>query len=338
MRQLRTTLGAVVFLAALPLYGQEPTPTEFGMNVAWKPQHTWLANPAAEPDVKVSEGVIAFTVREPGKGMKWRAEVPPFRPLEAGYFVVRYKAERVLGGADYFLWVFDGAKDGHQLVSREALRSDGQWHVLAIDVWAAGVTGTVTGFAIQVQAGERVPAVLTLGYIRHADEAPPDADRYPKEISAAMNWQQDFKAVADWQKQPSWLSNADAAATLKPDEGVVSMTVTAAGKGMKWSHRYPQPVDLAGARYVAIRYRARHVAPHGDYFVYAGGHQGAQTKSVNLMPLTAVNDDGAWHVCIAPMREPLKMSEMAIQCQAAGADAWAAIDYVRFSSRPPLVP
>jgi len=325
-------------VAALPLCGQEAMPIEFDRSEAWKPQPTWLANPATDPGVKAAEGVATFTIREPRLGMKWRAEIKPFRPLEAGYLVVRYKAESVLGGADYFLWAFDGSKDGHQVASRDALRSDGQWHVLAADVWAAGVTGTVTALALQVQAGEKVPAALSLDYIRHVEEPPPDADRYPKQTPAEMNWQQDLRAVADWQQQPSWLGNGDAAATLKLDDGVVTMAVPAAGKGMKWSHRYPQPVDLAGARYVAIRYRARHVAPHGDYFVYAGGKEGQQAKSVNLMPLTAVNADGAWHVYIGPIRETMKMSDMAIQCQAAATEAWAAIDYVRFSNRPLLVP
>jgi hypothetical protein len=194
--------------------------------------------------------------------------------------------------------MFDGVEGWHQVVPRDALRYDGQWHVLAVDVWATGVTGAIRGLAVQAQASDKVPAQLSLDFIRHADEAPPGADVYPRQVPAAL----------DWRAEPTWLANPDDQARLLEEAGALAMVVSTPGKGMKWSRAYGKPVDLTPARYVAVRYRARNVAPHGDYFVYAAGTgPDGKARNTNLVNLESILDDGAW------------------------------IDWVRFTSRPPLV-
>ncbi len=235
--------------------------------------------------------------------------------------------------------MFDAVPGGHQLLPFNAVRNDGQWHTIAIDLWASGVTGNVNALALQVQAGQQTPASLWIDYLRCQEEAPADAERYPKEPLKEMQWQENFNKADEWQKHLDWLDNPDPSATIVNEDSAVRMTVPTAGKGMKWSKRFVQPVDLRDARYVAIRYRAENIAPRGDYFVWIGSETGGMPQeSENLLPLSAVEDDGRWHVYVAPLRSRFKVAEMAIQAQADAAPGRAWIDSVQFTSRRPLVP
>jgi len=154
-----------------------------------------------------------------------------------------------------------------------------------------------------------------------------------------MSWQEDFKQAGEWRPHPDWLAHPDPQASIQSDDGALLMTGSAAGKGMKWSKQYPQSVDLQDARYAVIRYRARNIAPHGDYFVWIGSEAGGMPqRHQTLLPLSLVEDDGCWHVHIARLSEHFKMAEMAIQVQARTSPAQIWIDYVRFTSQKPLIP
>jgi len=161
---------------ASPLWAQAAPPNEFNGVGAWTPRQAWIANPAERPSLVAEAEAAHFSVAEPNRGMKWSADVKFFGPADSGFLVVRYRAEN-LGDADYFLWAIDGSKEGRCLVPRRAVRDDGQWHVLAVDLWAAGVTGRIRGLAIAVGASSKVPASLWLGPIRHVPEAPSGAER-----------------------------------------------------------------------------------------------------------------------------------------------------------------
>ena len=342
-RRARDIVGFAFFLLMVgapvsALWAQAAPPNEFGGVWAWTPRGAWVPNPAETPSLVAEADATHFSIAEPNRGMKWAADVKTFAPADSGFLVLRYRAEN-LGDADYFIWVFDGSKEGRRLVPRQAVRDDGQWHVLAVDLSAAGVTGRIRGLAVAVMASSKVPASLRLGPIRHVQEAPSGAERYPKEAPPAFEWAEDFHAPADWKPQPAWLANPDSGAGLAVEAGAAVMTVPAAGKGMKWSRAYKDRVALGDARYVAVRYRAQHLARQGDYFVWIGG-QGRDKASAQsvLMPLTEVEDDGAWHVYVAPLREQFDMAEMALQAQASAAVGRAWIDYVKFTNRRPLAP
>ena len=328
---------AITFLAACAS-AATTLPLEFDRVAGWEAKPGWLSNPADKPVLKAADGVAQFSIAEPGKAMKWRVGLKRFNAMESGYLVARYRAERVDPGAGYLLWVFDGTKGGHEIVPLRALRQDGQWHVLAVDLWAARVVGGVEALAVTVGAGRQAPASLWLDHIRFAEEMPAGADRYPTKVRKAVDWRLELRDAKVWERQPTWLGNPDQGAAIASADGAIAMTA-AAGKGMKWSHRFAEPVDLTAARYVAIRYKAEHVARHGDYFVWIGSETGGMPRQAeNLLPLHQVDDDGAWHVHVAPLRDAFKVAEMAIQVQARTPGGRAAIDYIRFTSRPPLLP
>lgn len=337
---MRTKGALLVALAAVTTALAQPEMAiDFDDVTGWTPEPGWQPNPAGKPVARVEGGVGEFRVDEAHKGMKWRTGVEPFNPMSAGYFVMRYRAANLVPSEDYLIWVFDAASGGHTLLPRSAVRDDAQWHTLAIDLWAVGVTGNVTGLALNVQAAEKTPASLWIDYLRYAEEPPTEAERYPKEGLNEMTWQEDFDKADEWQNHPDWLANPDLSATTANDGGAVLITVPTAGKGMKWSKRFEQGPDLKDARYVSIRYRAENIAPHGDYFVWLGSETGGMPQEYEtLLPLSSVEDDGRWHVYIGPLTKHFKVAEMAIQAQADASPGRAWIDYVRFTSRRPLVP
>lgn len=101
--RISAILVSVLALASPLWAAQESLPLEFDSAEAWQAQPAWLSNPAASPAVKVAEGVAAFTIAEPNKGMKWHAELRPYNLRESGFLLVRYRAENFLPGGDYFL-------------------------------------------------------------------------------------------------------------------------------------------------------------------------------------------------------------------------------------------
>ena len=328
-----------VFVFTALVFTQGGLTMEFDNVDDWTPMPVWLSNPADKLIARAVGGVAEFRVDEPRKGMKWHASVQLFNAVDAGYIVMRYRALNLAPAEDYLLWVFDAVPGGHQLLPFNAVHNDGQWHTIAIDLWASGVTGNVNALALQVQAGQQIPASLWIDYLRCQEEVPADAERYPKEPPKEMTASEEFGNANEWQKHLDWLDNPDPSATIANDDGAVRLTVPTAGKGMKWSKRFAQPVDLRDARYVAIRYRAENIAPRGDYFVWIGSETGGMPQEYEtLLPLSAVEDDGRWHVYVAPLRSRFKVAEMAIQAQADAAPGRAWIDYVQFTSRRPLVP
>jgi len=332
-----TIVSALTFLALTGSGIAAEFDSEFGNVDAWRAMPTWLPNPADRPVAHTTGGIAEFRIDEPHRGMKWHVRVSPFNAVGGGYLVMRYRALNLAPAADYLLWVFDGVSGGHQLLPFDALRNDGRWHTIAIDLWEADVVGNVQALALQVQAGQQTPASLWIDYLRHQEELPPDADRYPPTPLKEMTWQEHFDRADEWHSHFDWLANPDHSATIANDDGALLMTVPTAGKGMKWSKRFARPVDLSNARYVTIRYRAENIAPHGDYFVWIGSETGGMPQqSETLLPLNALEDDGRWHVYVAPLRNRFSVAEMAIQAQADASPGRAWIDYVRFTSQRPL--
>ncbi|MCX7599702.1 MAG: DUF6259 domain-containing protein, partial [Armatimonadetes bacterium] len=111
-----------------------------------------------------------------------------------------------------------------------------------------------------------------------------------------------------------------------------------ADRGMKWSAPLSPPLDLTGYRWAAVRYKARGLAPWGDYFIWVGSGGGGMPQAwVNLIRLGELRDDGEWHTAIVPVREKFTAVEIAVQVssRAARGDIW--FDKVTFSARKPAV-
>jgi len=332
------TAAVMLGLLASPLFAMAKLPIEFNTVEGWEPLPHWVPNRARKPRASAQDGVAHFSVLEPGKGMKWRLHVAPVPASHMGYIVVRYRAQNIDRSAGYFLWGFDASEGGHTIVPVDAVVADGRWHMLAVDVWGAGVEGAVRGLALEVQAGKLGTASVWLDYIRFADRVPAGAKVIAKAQRKVVTWQEDFDSLEGWSARPKWIRTADPSASLTVDHGAVRMSVPTDGRGMKWSKRFAKPVDLTGMRFVAIRYRAEHIEPHADYFVWLGSEVGGMpSKAAHLIRQADVEDDGQWHVFIATLKEPVKVAEMAIQVRAAAPNARAWIDYVRFSNRAPLI-
>ncbi|MBI3923617.1 MAG: hypothetical protein HY318_19515 [Armatimonadetes bacterium] len=335
-----STLTSIILSAlCLTSYAQFDTTVDFSKLGGWQAEPGWLPNPAERPVSQARGASAEFQVNEPRTGMKWRLVRVPDHLMASGYLVVRYRAVDVALSSDYLFWVFDAKPGGHSLAPLSLLKNDGQWHTLSIDLEQTDASGHVTGLAVHVQAGDKAPASLRIESLSFREDPPAETDLYPQPPVQEVSIVESFDKASEWQPHTSWLDNPEEAATIVDDEGAALMTVSSAGKGMKWSKRFEQPLDLSEARYVALRYRAENLAPSGDYFVWIGSEAGGRPQEYEtLLPLHQVEDDGRWHVYVAPLKKQFRIAEMAIQTQAEVSPGKAWIDYVKFTSRKPLIP
>ena len=128
----------------------------------WMAQPSWLANPVAEADQRVSknEDGTTFRVAVPGCGMKWSWDLPASIELEAWrYVAIRYRAIGARPVGDYAVCGTGTTPNGQSayraLVPAEELACDGRWHTLVIDNRrVAAKLPVVDTLAVQVQAAE----------------------------------------------------------------------------------------------------------------------------------------------------------------------------------------
>lgn len=169
--------------------------------------------------------------------------------------------------------------------------------------------------------------------------------------------------LAAWTAQPSWVGNpAGAIETGRGPEGVL-FRVLDPGLGMKWSRRLPEPASLAGARHVAVRYRASGAARSGDYLLaILGGLPGAaESYRTPILP-DVLRADGRWRTASGALGDAAgalgdaagapggasggsgaapgawELRGIAVQVQAGGGPAEIEVAEVRFLADVPLVP
>ena len=101
----------------------------------WVAQPGWIPNPSAGADVRAADGVLVFSVPEPNRAMKFSRSVRSFPLSFYRYLVLRYRAENLREDLEgYFVYLNDGGpRECHALRLRD-LRSDGEWHTVAVDV------------------------------------------------------------------------------------------------------------------------------------------------------------------------------------------------------------
>lgn len=312
-------------------------PLEFDADPGWQPQPSYLSNPAAGATVSVADGTCTFRVEESGRGMKFLLSVKPFGASEARYLLLRYRA-RDLAQVGYTLWIYDGSQAGRQVLSPADLVTDGQWHLIALDLEGVGLVGEVRQLLMEVQCAGP-PAELSLDYFRPADEAPAEAARVPADTGSEQDIV--FQAT-DWaslQAEPEWLAEDAARYGAALEDGLLHLWAEGAGVGMKFSAPLPQALDLNALRYVAIRYRARGLAPWGDYLLWLGSEKAGGQPQEYTIPLRMyqLRADDDWHVAIASVPEEFVATHAALQVSSAArrGDIW--IDTIRFTSRRPLL-
>ena len=315
--------------------GAQALPAEFDVPAGWEARPSFQGDPASNPEVTVADGIVTLRVSEPGLGMKFALPLRPFSSDLHTYLVLRYRAENLAGG--YAVWVYDGSKGGLEILNTSALTRDGQWHVAAIALWAAGTIGAVRELLTDVRCGEQT-ASISFDYIRLADEAPEGATVFPTTRPEEKTLQLRAADLGELTPEPAWLANpATNFAASRPDE-TLRLRVDEPGRGMKWSLELAEPLDLSAWRWMAIRYRATDIGPSGDYCVWMGSEAGGQpAKYFQPLPLRDVSDDGRWHVAVLPIAEDFAAVEMALQVQAGQVGGELVLDYLRFSQRRPLI-
>ena len=321
---------------------------EFVSMTGWQAQPGWLSNPSPAPSATAADGAACFKVEEAGRGMKWSRDLPQIPLADFPWLVMRCRARDLdPQRQDYLIYLRDGdAKKELAPVKPRDLPADGQWHVLAVDVSTLTERATVDLLAIQVQATGAGQARLWLDWIGFTDAPPGDATilRGGRDTPPQPDWVAPL-AQAAWSAQPSWLGNPAAAdrhgATVT--NGVTHFQIAAPNQGMKWTWSLPEPVGLAGQRYVTMRYRARGASPHGHYTLCFIGN--TRSKGSDYRVILAPSEliaDGRWHTAwaqLAPLAAQLtNVTALACELQALEAEAELAVDEIRLSHDWPTVP
>jgi hypothetical protein len=150
-------------------------------------------------------------------------------------------------------------------------------------------------------------------------------------------------SVHGWHAQPGWLGNPAARHRVGPVEpgGPVAFRVEEAGRGMKWQHPFGKPVDLAGHRFLALRYRAKNLAAYGDYALCLLGLQtGPGLGYEEVIRGTELQSGGRWQTVVVDLVEIVKRMPraegIAVQVQAGAAPAELIVDSVRLVNARPV--
>jgi len=155
----------------------------------WKPQPSWLGDPAAERKHHVDrKGETAvFRVDEPQRGMKWSWDLPEPVALEGHRYVsMRYRATGARPVGDYALCVLGKPRSdapGYMAVIGSAeLVCDGRWHTLDADIrHVAAQIPDASALAVQLQASAP-DAALEVAHIRLVNA------RVPTKLADAVDW------------------------------------------------------------------------------------------------------------------------------------------------------
>ncbi len=326
------TLSFFILIAAGVACGEMASRIEFDDNPGFEPQPEWLGNASAETRVEVAEGIASFIVPEPNHGMKW-SYTPDERP-DIGFYpwlVIRYRAVNYdPNKPDYLVWV---NTDGDRMrLFRGRINADGQWHTAAVNLLDFGSGTHVREIALQTQTDETGDGRLDVDWIAFADVPPEDAETGdaalgPDQVTELQAEEMRFTPHTDWLSNP-----ADDVATAPTDAGL-RFTVAEAGRGMKWSHDLEESVE--DAQWLAVRYRAEGVRRINDYFVYIAATGGGASESEQYcIYLNEIVSNGSWNVAVGAVRIP-RTGALAVQVQAADADASIEIDSFRFSRHRP---
>ncbi|MCL6520022.1 MAG: DUF6259 domain-containing protein [Armatimonadetes bacterium] len=122
----------------------------------WNARPDWVHNPADFHKVSSSPEVTRFEVKQPGRGMKWTAEISqPLDLAKTPWLLIRYRAIGADHPLGYFVYIH-GTKGEEQFIAEPSdFISDGRWHtlvkqanpvmadMLAVQLQAARPNGTI---------------------------------------------------------------------------------------------------------------------------------------------------------------------------------------------------
>jgi len=333
-------IAIVLALAALHIVAaaEDEFRDEFDAIGQWTARSDWLGAPAREPKATTADGVACFAIDEPDRGMKWLRAVDMADCELAPWLVIRYRVEGYnTEKIDYALWLGDAGKgrDGLEVVTAENLKTDGRWHTQAVDLAQLGAIAPVTGMALQCFATPSGRARLWVDYIRMTDTPPDDAEGYTGGGGTGESWTVSIGEPQNWTIQPSWTSFHTDQNTCEKTARGLRFAVGEPGMAAKWSHDLPETID--GARWVAMRYRARDMRSNQDYALYIGSETGGQAHEEQyVVCLGDLVKDNAWHVQRSRV-EISSIKTLAAQVQAGSPQASLEIADITFHDRKPIV-
>jgi hypothetical protein len=297
----------------------------------WQARPDWLSHPDSAATVTSNGRMGCFRVTLPGHGMKWSLPVKGVWLDETPYLLIRYKAENLVTDSDdYFVFADDHRPKGQlNAIRLSDVESDGKWHLLAANVRALTEKDSIDELAIQVQANRDGNARLWVDFIQFAVEVPKLASLIQR--SSELQVAPDQKLVlanAKWVAHTDWLENPATAGTCRCEHqsGILRFCIDDAGHGMKWSCPLDRSIELAGHRYVTMRYRATGARAYSDYTVAVIGTQAdGQSGYMSVVPTESLRIDGRWHRLDLDVRDVAAelptFDTVAVQLQASGPDA-----------------
>jgi len=310
----------------------------------WERQPDWLGNPSSTASVTGDGQQACFRVDEPGRGMKWSGPMLPIALDDTPYLIVRYRAENLnTSSTDYLVYLNDGLQDKQLHAIRLCdVMPDGKWHTLAVDVAALTPSESVTALAVQVQAAGQGRAALWLDRLTFTTEPPESAkviQRRPL-VPHQPDWIAPL-ARMKWLHRGDWLANpvAEQGQHVEVTGQTTIFRVDRRDRGMKWSCDLPEPVSLAGHRFVTMRYRAWGVSRRGDYALCAMGkpHAGGPSYTA-IIDSPQLESDGRWHTVNVALRRAAALlpsiNGLAIQVQAESDDARLEVADIRLVNSP----
>ncbi|MHC4405895.1 MAG: hypothetical protein ACYTG0_40140, partial [Planctomycetota bacterium] len=327
-------MTALLALMGIVVAGSDPDfhwVDDFHQVQRWIAQPSWLTHPSPTASVTTDGQLACFRVDEPGSGMKWSAPMPSVWLEELPYLVVRYKAENLATeSTDYLVYADDDVAERQLNAIRLCdVKSDGGWHVAAVDLTTLTEAEAVDALAVQVQADSSGRARLWLDRVMMTDDVPDGAElvwRKPV-IPPVPDWTMPL-ADSKWAAQPGWLGNPASNGERATDRHgeTTAFRVNESDRGMKWSCSLGEEISLVGHRYMTIRYRATGARPAGDYAVCVLGKMSdGQPGYRAVVPAVDLRCDGRWHRLDADVRRiaaelPI-FNTLAVQLQAAEPDA-----------------
>lgn len=145
----------------------------------------------------------------------------------------------------------------------------------------------------------------------------------------------DISDERQWTAHTDWLGNPAAEYSVYQLKTGLDFAVHNAGRGMKWSKHFHEPINLAEMSYVIVDYRAEGISDYGDYFLYMNVSIDNSTKEIYAIMPSDLEGDGRWRKAIAQIPKA-KLNWMAVQVQAKANDAHIQIRAISFTTEKPV--
>ncbi|MDI6826852.1 MAG: DUF6259 domain-containing protein [Armatimonadota bacterium] len=136
--------------------------------LSWSARPDWLNNPANLHKAAKVGGVVRFEVKQPGRGMKWTAEIA--QPLDLSknrWLLVRYRAVGAAQPIGYFVYIHGKNGEEQFIAEPSDFISDGAWHTLVKKVNPV----TIDMLAVQLQA-VRSDAMIEISRLEFHENSP----------------------------------------------------------------------------------------------------------------------------------------------------------------------